>query len=173
MKMKFFMLAAVIISSKLQAQDSTRLLKEITISSNKLQQKQDQTGKVVSVITKEDLAKKAGSTLTQVLNEQAGITINGALNNAGTNQTLYVRGAASGRTLVLLDGIPVYDPSFINAEFDLNLLSINDIDRIEISRGAQSTLYGSDAIAGVVNIITTQKDITKPLNAKVSLTGGT
>ena len=174
MKMKFFMLAAIITSSQTYAQqDSTKLLNEVIITTNKFSQKQDQTGKVISVITKEDLAKKAGSTLTQVLNEQAGITINGALNNAGTNQTLYVRGAASGRTLVLLDGIPVYDPSFINAEFDLNLLSINDIDRIEISRGAQSTLYGSDAIAGVVNIITTQKDITRPLNAKVSLTGGT
>ena len=173
MKMKFFMLAAIIISSQTYAQqDSTKLLNEVTITANKLSQKQDQTGKVISVITKEDLEKKAGRTLAQVLNEQAGITINGALNNAGTNQTLYVRGASSGRTLVLLDGIPVYDPSLINSEFDLNLLSLGDIERIEISRGAQSTLYGSDAVAGVVNIITVNKDVAKPFNMKATLAAG-
>ena len=78
-----------------------------------------------------------------------------------------MRGASSGRTLILLDGIPVSDPSMINNEFDLNLFSINDIERIEICKGAQSTLYGSDAIAGVINIITVKKDVNKPFNVKL------
>ena len=107
-------------------------------------------------------------TVAQILNEQAGITINGAYNVTGSVQTVFMRGASSGRTLILLDGIPVNDPSMINNEFDLNLFSINDVERIEICKGAQSTLYGSDAIAGAINIITVKKDVNKPFNVKVT-----
>ena len=145
---------------------------EVIVTANKYPQKQSTTGKVISVITKEQIEKSSGKTLSQLLNEQAGVTINGAFNNAGAVQTVYVRGAASGRTLILLDGIPVNDPSMINNEFDLNLFSLDNIDRIEICKGAQSTLYGSDAIAGVINIITVNQDVKKPFNVKATLSGG-
>src|SRR5205085_315678 len=125
-----------------------------------------------TVITKEQIEKSSGRTIAQLLNEQAGLTINGALNVLGNNQTVYMRGASSGRTLILLDGIPVNDPTLINNEFDLNLISMNNVEKIEVCRGAQSTLYGSDAIAGVVNIITMKNDITKPFNAKATLSAG-
>lgn len=147
-------------------------LDEVVVTANKYPQKQSTTGKVISVITKDQIEKNSGKTLSQLLNEQVGVTINGALNNAGAVQTVYVRGAASGRTLILLDGIPVNDPSMINNEFDLNLFSIDNIDRIEICKGAQSTLYGSDAIAGVINIITVGQDVTKPVNVKATLSEG-
>jgi vitamin B12 transporter len=107
--------------------------------------------------------------VAQILNEQAGITINGAYNAPGSIQTIFTRGASSGRTLILLDGIPVNDPSMINNEFDLNLFSINDVERIEICKGAQSTLYGSDAVAGAINLITVKKDIDKPVNVKATM----
>ena len=147
-------------------------LDPVIVTANKTEQKQSTTGKVITVISKQQIEKSAGKTIAQVLNEQAGITINGALNNAGNVQTVYMRGAASGRTLILLDGIPVNDPSMINNEFDLNLFSINDVERIEVCKGAQSTLYGSDAIAGVINIITLKNNISKPLNIKTTLTAG-
>jgi vitamin B12 transporter len=176
MKRKFFIAAAVIISSTAQGQrvpvisaDSSKLLKEVVVeTATKFPVKQSQTGKVVTVITKEQIEKSSGKTVAQILNEQAGITINGAYNAPGSVQTIFLRGASSGRTLILLDGIPVSDPSMINNEFDLNLFSITDVERIEICKGAQSTLYGSDAIAGVVNIITVKKDVTKPFNVKVT-----
>ena len=164
---------AVCFSSLSQAQTDTvpGSLDEVIITANRMEQKQSQTGKVVTVIGKDILEKSQGRTLSQVLNDQAGITINGALNNAGTVQTVYMRGANSGRMLVLLDGIPVGDPSFISNEFDLNFMSVNDVERIEIARGAQSTLYGSDAVTGVINIITVKKDIKKPIAFKSTKIG--
>ncbi len=148
------------------------VLDEVVVTANKMEQKQSTTGKVITVITKEQIARSSGKTLSQVLNEQVGITINGALNNAGSVQTVYMRGASAGRTLILMDGIPLNDPSTITTDFDLNLFSINDVERIEVCKGAQSTLYGSDAIAGVINIITVNRDIQKPFNLKATLSQG-
>lgn len=169
----FFSMAAAI-TLHAQTTDSTAasVLDEVIVTANKFPQKQSSTGKVITVISKEQIEKSSGRTVSQLLNEQAGITINGALGNLGSNQTLYMRGASSGRTLILVDGIPVSDPSFIQNDFDLNLLSLNNIERIEIARGAQSTLYGSDAIAGVINIITVNKEVTKPLHVKATVAAG-
>lgn len=174
MKKVFFVVAAVFTGSQLIAQqDSTvKVLDEAVVTASKFEQKQSTTGKVVTVITKEQLERSSGKTVAQVLNEQAGLFINGAYNAPGSVLTVFMRGASSGRTLILMDGIPVNDPSMINNEFDLNLFSINDVERIEICKGAQSTLYGSDAIAGVINIITVKKDITKPFNIKATTSFG-
>ncbi len=152
---------------------SGKPLDEVTVTTaNKVEQKQSTTGKVITVITKEQIEKSSGKTVAQLLNEQAGITINGAYNAAGSVQTVFMRGSNAGRTLILLDGVPMNDPSTITTDFDLNMFSINEVERIEVCRGAQSTLYGSDAIAGVINIITVKKDINKKINAKATISGG-
>jgi len=156
----------------LLAQKDTVILDEVVVTANKLEQKQSTTGKVITVITKAQIEKSGGKTISQLLNEQAGITINGAFNNAGSVQTVYTRGASPGRTLILMDGIPLNDPSTITTDFDLNFFSVNDVERIEVCKGPQSTLYGSDAIAGVVNIITVKKDTNKPFNIKATLSQG-
>jgi vitamin B12 transporter len=173
MKKKIFIAAAVVFSSQMYAQqDSTKSLDAVIVTANKIPQRQSTTGKVITVISKEQIEKSSGKTLPQLLNEQVGITINGALNNAGTNQTVYLRGASSGRTLILLDGIPVYDPSLITNDFDLNLLSLGNVESIEICRGPQSTLYGSDAVAGVINIITIKKEVSRPFNVTATASAG-
>lgn len=168
------LIALTICNCAVSAQDSLKVkeLDEVVVTATKFPVKRSLTGKVVTVITREEIEKNNGRTLGQLLNQQAGLTIYGAYNSPGTNQSIYMRGAASGRTLVLIDGIPAYDPSVITNDFDINLLSINDIQRIEVCRGAQSTLYGSDAIAGVINIITVNKDVSKPFNVSSSLAGG-
>ncbi len=166
---KKLMLLTLLFSAKIvSAQQDTTTLDEVVVTANKMAQKQSTTGKVVTVITKADLEKMGNKNVATLLQEQVGVTVNGASNNAGSVQTIFTRGASGGRTLVLLDGIPVNDPSFINNDLDLNLFATNSIERIEICRGAQSTLYGSDAIAGVINIITTSKDISKPLQINAS-----
>lgn len=166
------LLVCMLTGTTLLAQKDTVTLDEVVVTANKLEQKQSTTGKVITVITKQQIEKSGGKTVAQLLNEQAGITINGAFNNAGSVQTVYTRGASPGRTLILMDGIPLNDPSTITTDFDLNFFSVNDVERIEVCKGPQSTLYGSDAIAGVINIITVKKDTNKPFNIKATLSQG-
>ncbi|HET6767762.1 MAG TPA: TonB-dependent receptor [Chitinophagaceae bacterium] len=161
MKRKFFVVAAILIGSQLQAQlvpairvQDTSLLDEVVITANKYPNKTSLTGKVVTVITREQLEQSGGKDLAQILTEQAGIYIGGANSNAGKDKSLYLRGARVDHTLITIDGVPLYDPSGIGSNFDIRNLSIDQIERIEILKGSQSTLYGSDAIAGVINIIT-------------------
>lgn len=149
-----------------------RQLDEVVVTATKYPVKQSQTGKVVIVITREEIEKSAGKPLGQLLGEQSGITVSGGLNDPGTNQSVFIRGAGSGRALILVDGVPVSDPTQTDNSFDINLIPVTMIERIEISKGAQSTLYGSDAIAGVINIITIKSGITNPFNAKAGLSAG-
>ncbi|HEY4974095.1 MAG TPA: TonB-dependent receptor, partial [Steroidobacteraceae bacterium] len=90
----------------------------------------------------------------------------------GQNTNLYIRGAEPGESLVLIDGIRINDPSAPDGEAILGDLLNNNIDRIEVLRGPQSTLYGSDAIGGVVNILT-QRGAPGPLSLRVEAQGGT
>ena len=140
------------------SQKNAYSLEDVIVTANKIEQKQNTTGKVVSIITAADIKANAGRTLSEILNEQAGLYLPGALSNAGTVPSIYMRGASSGRTLVLIDGVPAGDPSMISNEFDLNLVPLSQVERVEILKGAQSTMYGSDAIGGVINIITKSKD---------------
>lgn len=129
-------------------------LNNVVISATKNDQKQSQTGKVVTIIGRDVLDRSHGRNLTDLLNEQAGLIVGGGTINPGANKSLFIRGAASGYAVILVDGIPMNNPASIGATFDLRMFSIDQIDRIEILKGGQSTIYGSDAVSGVVNIIT-------------------
>jgi vitamin B12 transporter len=174
MKKKIFIAAAVLISSQLYAQqDSTTQLDAVVFTANKYPQKQSSTGKVLTVIDRVQLERNSGRTLGQVLNEQAGLIISGSQNTLGTNQTVYLRGAGEANTLILVDGVPVNDASGISGEFDLNQIGIDLVERVEILKGAQSVLYGSDAVAGVINIITKKQNGHKKATINASAAGGT
>ena len=172
MEKKIFIAAAVLFSSPLYAQkDSTKNLDEVVVTATKFPIKQSLTGKVVTVIDQQQLLRNSGKSLTEVLNTQTGIIVNGSSNVLGTNQDVYVRGAAAGKTLILLDGVPVYDASGISGAYDLNLISVDQVERVEILKGSQSTLYGSDAIAAVINIIS-KKGGAKKINVTANLAAG-
>ncbi|NIG52067.1 TonB-dependent receptor [Chitinophaga sp. Cy-1792] len=166
------LLATIILFASLpgMAQDTThsRQLSEVTVTASKVPMKASETGKVLTILTRQYLDKNNGKTVADILNTQPGLVINGANNTPGSVQTVYMRGAGSGNTLILIDGMPVSDASQISGAFDLNFISTQEIERIEILRGAQSTLYGSDAVAGVINIIT-RKAGDKKFGATASL----
>jgi len=150
-----FGLAQLMISqvANAQTQDSLQL-RDVIISATKNDQKQSQTGKVVTIISREVLERSNGKSLPELISEQAGIIVAGASSNPGLNKSVFFRGAGSAYAVVLIDGIVQNDPSGNGGAFDLRLISIDQIDHIEILRGGQSTIYGSDAVAGVINIIT-------------------
>jgi vitamin B12 transporter len=154
MKKNFFVATVLLISLSASAQDTTNLMNEVVVTANKFPNKTSLTGKVVSVITREQLEKSGGKDLSQILTEQTGVFINGANSNPGKDKSVYLRGAKVDHTLICVDGVPLYDPSGIGSNFDIRLLSVDNIERIEILKGSQSSLYGSDAMAGVINIIT-------------------
>jgi len=155
-----------------QQDSSSKLLDEVIITANKFEQKQHETGKNIIVINREELWRYSNQSIGQILDRQTGLIVNGSTNNLGSNQAIYMRGASSGNTLILIDGIPLFDPSGISSEFDINYFNTAQIERIEILKGAQSTLYGSDAVAGVINFIT-KKNHLKKLEGYGSLSGGT
>ena len=155
MKKQFILAATFIISSLCpKAQTDTIGIDEVVVTATRYPVKQSQTGKVITVIDKEILTRNAGRSLTEIINENSSIHINGANQNFGSNQEYYLRGAATSNTLILIDGVPVQDPSQISNYFDFNSLNPQQLEKIEILRGAQSTLWGSNAVAGVINIIT-------------------
>ncbi|MBS1972943.1 MAG: TonB-dependent receptor, partial [Bacteroidetes bacterium] len=173
-KKNLAIIAALLAGKFLFAQQdstSTKQLDEVVVTATKYPIKQSLTGKVLDVITKEQLQKCEGKTIGELLNYQAGITVNSAAGPLGSTQYLFMQGASAGRTVILIDGIPAYDPSGTVPVFDLNLISVDAIERIEILKGSQSTLYGSDAVAGVINIIT-KKGHGKPFNANANVSGG-
>ena len=161
MSKKFLLLSVMLIGMTAAAQDSSNILDPVVLSATKTPTKQSGTGKVIQVISQEELQKNVGNSLGEVLNRQAGLTIGGSNNAMGTNQSVYTRGAHSSNTLILLDGVPLYDPSGETTAFDINNFSLQGLERIEILKGSQSTLYGSDAVAGVINLISKKSGTSK------------
>lgn len=137
-----------------QEQDSTKVnpLKEVVISDTKFAQSKEKSGKIIEVISAKDLEKKSGQSLATVLSQVTGVEINGNQSANGKNLGYYIRGGKNRQVLILIDGIPVTDASGISLEYDLRLLPVEQVESIEVMKGAASTLYGTGAATGVINI---------------------
>ena len=157
-KIYTLIVAGVLCSLPIQAQTSqpvdTLEFEEVVVTASKIPILLRETTKPVLVIDQQTISRNPGKDVAQLLSEQSGIYVNGAYSNGGKDKATYLQGASTRYTLFLIDGLPVYDPSTIGGVFDIRNLSLDVIERIEVVKGSMSTLYGSDAIAGVVNIIT-------------------
>jgi len=153
-----------------RADDDAADLQQIVVSATRTAQPLDKTGSSLSVISAADLEQRQTLIVTDMLRETPGLTVS---RNGGPGQdtNLYIRGAEPGESLVLIDGIRINDPSSPDGEPILGDLLNNDLDRIEILRGPQSTLYGSDAIGGVINVLT-QRGGATPLSLRLQAQGG-
>lgn len=136
-----------------QQEEKTEDLEEVVVSATKFNIKKENTAKVIYKITQEEIKNNAGKTVLDLLNNVVGVEIRGVNANATELRGTYIRGGRGRQVLVLIDGVPVSDPTGINQEYDLRLLDLDQIESIEVLKGASSTLYGSGAATGVVNII--------------------
>ncbi len=133
--------------------DNAITLGNIVVTATRTEIDRRETGTSLTVITEDDIKKSGKTNLADALNNVPGVTIN--RNSVfGGQASVYIRGTDTGNILVMIDGIEVNDPSSPYREFDFSNLMLENIERIEILRGPQSTLYGSDASGGVINIIT-------------------
>ena len=111
---------------------------------------EDKLGTAVTILDKQQIEQRQTRYVSDVLRDVPGAAVNRS-GAAGGSTQVRLRGGEGNHTLVLLDGAEVSDP--FQGEFDFSGLLATDIERIEILRGSQSALYGSDAIGGVINII--------------------
>jgi len=127
----------------------------IVVTADRITEPLDNTTDSVSVITAEDLQRSQAVSVAEALRDIAGIDIvrSGSL---GHTTSAFVRGASSSQVLVLIDGVEINDQFFGGVE--LGSLLTSGVERIEIVRGAQSPLYGSQAMAGVINIVTAPRE---------------
>jgi vitamin B12 transporter len=128
-------------------------LDDVVISGSRLGQTAAEVGTSVSVVTAEDIRSRNLARVEDALATVPGVQIrrNGG---PGTQSSVFIRGVSGDRVRVLIDGVAVNDATATGGGFDFSTLDTADIERIEVLRGPQSTLWGSSAIGGVINIIT-------------------
>lgn len=137
-----------------KAQDSLKTvqLDEVVVTGTKTEIPVEKSGKSIFKIDRKKIESSGASTVADLLNEVPGVQMDGNFGPLGTNIGYFVRGASSKRTLILIDGVPFNDPSGIDQTYDLRLLDLDQVESIEILKGGLSTLYGTGAAAGVINI---------------------
>ena len=135
-----------------QAEPEPRMLPETVVSANRVAVPSREVGSSVTVITGEEMEARQIRIVSDALRDVPGVSVSRTGPRGGFTQ-VRIRGNEGNHTKVFIDGVEVNDPSG-DVEFDFAHLLAADIERVEIIRGPQSALWGSDAIGGVINVIT-------------------
>jgi vitamin B12 transporter len=145
-------------------------VEDVVVTANRIQQQTARVGDSVTLITAEEQRRSQKTALSDLIAMTPGVTVtrNGGL---GATTALRIRGAETDQTLVLIDGVKVNDPSQASGGFNFGNLIATEYANIEVLRGPQSTLWGSQAIGGVVHIVTPTPE--GPLSGSLAVEGGT
>jgi vitamin B12 transporter len=143
----------------------TTIVAEEIIVYGRVPQRIDQVGSAVSTFRAEDIALQDLRVLSDVLERLPGVAIT---RSGGFGQTTQVRmrGFTTKHVLTIVDGVKINNPSAFDNQFGIQHLTLTNVERVEVLRGPQSGLYGADAVAGVVNIVTRRG--TGPAQGRVS-----
>jgi vitamin B12 transporter len=128
-------------------------LQSVVVTATRIPTPESQVASSITVVTADEIAAQQIRTVPDLLKEVPGLNVV-QTGGPGGQTSVFMRGTNANHTKVLIDGIDVSDPSSPNAAFDFGQLLTQDIQRLEVLRGPQSGLYGSDAIGGVINVIT-------------------
>jgi vitamin B12 transporter len=151
------------------AADPSVELPQIVVGATRLPTPVQEVGTSVTIVTREEIAAKQQRTLPAALLDVPGLNVV-QTGGPGGLTSVFIRGTNANQTKVFIDGIEASDPSSSNGAFDYAHVLAFDLNRVEILRGPQSGLYGSDAIGGVINILTDTGE--GPTRVRGSLEGG-
>lgn len=145
---------ALVMASPVWVAGQVRQLDDVVVTATRTPTLQDKLGgSAVTVLTQEDIQQQQAQRVSDVLRTVPGIQFS-ATGGLGSTSKLFMRGADTKNTLVMIDGVVVNDPADANRGADLANLTLDQVQRIEVVRGPMSVLYGSNATAGVIHIIT-------------------
>ena len=144
-------------------------LSELSVSATGVPTPVDQVGSSVTVLTAETLQAQQRRTVPDALQQVPGLNVV-QTGGPGGQTSVFIRGSNSNHVKVLIDGIDATDPSNPNGSFDFGQLLTDDLSRIEVLRGPQSGLYGSDAIGGAISFTTKRGE--GPARASARIEGG-
>lgn len=122
----------------------------VVVTATRIEEKVSEQASSVSVVTREEMERMSPSLAGDVLQGIPGVDVQ-RTGSLGGLENIKIRGGKGTHTLVMIDGFPVNSPS--SGEFDISALPVDGFERVEIVRGAQSALYGSNAMGGVVNFL--------------------
>jgi len=145
----FLAAAAAAVPGAPRAEEAIRL-EPIVVTATRVEQKVSEQASSVSVVTREEIEEKSAVLAGDALQGIPGVDVQRS-GSAGNRENIKIRGGLGTHTLVLIDGFPVNSPTL--GQFDISSLPVDGFEHIEIVRGAQSALYGSNAMTGVVNFL--------------------
>ena len=138
---------------------------DIVVTANRDARPTSTVGQAVTVLDTATIEQRQSAVVSDLLRQTPGVTV-ARVGGPGQQTSVFIRGAESDQTVALIDGIKINDPSQPGGGFNFGNLLIGNIARIEVLRGAQSVLWGSQAIGGVVNMITRQPTDQVAINAR-------
>lgn len=133
---------------------TNRYLDPIVVTATRSETALSRTGVAVTVIGNREISNLGFMKPVEYLRLVPGVSISQSSPLGGGQSSVYVRGAGDGKSLVMVDGVPMGDPSSIGGAPSMEMLNLSFLDRVEVLRGNQSSLYGSDALGGVINFVT-------------------